>query len=427
MFDVAACLDMQPLPAGRRVAIVTNAGGPGILTADACDAAGLTVAEVTASSRARLATFLPPTASLANPIDIIASARGEDYQRAIEVTLAAPETDALIVIYTPIDATRSEEILAGIRAGIAGARRTGATAKPVLACVMAEPGRPVPLRVDQESIPAYKFPEDAARALGKVAAYAEWQSQAAGLLWSFDDLRADDAAVVCRGAAEARGDTWLTSEEVRRVLDAFGLPLAASTMAHTAEEAAALARVLGYPVAAKLSARTVQHKTDAGMVHLNLTTDEQVRRAFEAIMSGAHKLAADSDVEGVCIQSMIGGGIELMVGVAEDPSFGPLVAFGLGGIHVEILGDVQFRVAPITDRDVDEMIHGIRGLPLLQGYRGHAPADVDALRELLLRVSRLAVDLPEIAELDLNPVIALPPGHGCRIVDARIRVRRRIE
>jgi acetyl coenzyme A synthetase (ADP forming)-like protein len=424
MFDIAACLDMQPLPAGRRVAIVTNAGGPGILTADACEAAGLTVTEFSASTRAQLANFLPPTASLANPVDIIASAGREEYRRAVEVALTAEEIDALIVIYTPIDTSGANEILDAIRAGIAAGRRAGATDKPVLTCVMAEPGRPLPLRVDEERVPAYTFPENAARALGKVAAYAQWRRQPAALFWSFDDIRADEASGVCRGAVEVRGDTWLTGEEVRRVLYAFGLPVAAGTLAHTADEAAALARVIGFPVVAKLAARTVQHKTDAGLVRLNLATDEDVRHAFDAIMSGAHKLAADTDIEGVCIQSMITGGIELMVGVTQDPSFGPLVAFGLGGIHVEILGDVQFRVAPLTDRDVDEMIHGIRGVPLLGGYRGHAPADLDAVRDLLLRVSRLAVEVPEIAELDLNPVIALPPGHGCRIVDVRVRARR---
>jgi len=289
---------------------------------------------------------------------------------------------------------------------------------------MARQGRPEPLEVCGEQVPVYVFPENAARALAKIAAYAQWRGQTPSLLWSFEDIHVDEAGSVCRQALATRGDGWLTVDETRAVLGAFGLPIAAGTIARSADEAAALAQVIGFPVAAKLASRGVQHKSDVGAVRLNLTSDQSVRRAFTDIMSVGRKLAADkSEIDGVLIQSMITGGVETMIGVAGDPVFGPLVAFGLGGIHVEILGDVQFRIAPLTDRDADDLLHGIRGLPLLDGYRGHAPADIEALRELLLRVSRLAVDVPEIVELDLNPVIALSPGHGCRIVDARVRVR----
>jgi len=208
------------------------------------------------------------------------------------------------------------------------------------------------------------------------------------------------------------------------VLGAFGLPQAAGTIAHSADEAAGLAHVLGFPVAAKLAARRVPHKTDAGVVRLNLGSEDAVRQAYAEIAERGHALAPADETDGVLIQSMLTG-VETMIGVTDDPLFGPLIAFGLGGIHVEVLGDVNFRVAPLTDRDADELLRGIRGRPLLDGYRGHAPADVDALREMLLRVSRLATEVPEISELDLNPVIALPPGHGCRIVDARIRIRQR--
>jgi acetate---CoA ligase (ADP-forming) len=196
-------------------------------------------------------------------------------------------------------------------------------------------------------------------------------------------------------------------------------------LAHSGEEAVALARVLGFPVAAKLASRRVPHKSDIGGVHLNLSSDSAVRRAYADVMTCARTVVPDAAIDGVLIQAMITGGVETMVGVTEDALFGPLVGFGLGGIHVEILGDVRFRVAPLTDRDADELLHEIRGLPLLNGYRGHPPADLDALRELLLRISRLAVEVPEIVELDLNPVIAMSPGQGCRIVDARVKVRGR--
>jgi len=358
MFDIAACLDAQPLPVGRRVAIVTNAGGPGILAVDACEAAGLSVVSFSAKTREQLAAFLPACASTGNPVDMVASAGPDEYRRVIEIALADTETDALIVIYAPVDVRKSAATIAAIREGIAAARRAGAAQKPILACVMADPGRPQPLDIEGERVPVYEFPENAVRALAKVAAYAAWRVQPPGLLWGFDDVHPEEARAICRGAIAARGEDWLTDEETRRVLHAFGLPLAVNT------------------------------------------------------------------VDGVAIQPMPGAGVETMIGVAADRLFGPLVAFGLGGTLVELMGDVRFRIAPLTDRDADELLHEIRGFPLLQGFRGRPPADIEALRDVLLRVSRLADEIPEIVELDLNPVIALPDGDGCRIVDARIKVGR---
>ena len=424
MFDIAACLDTQPLPAGRRVAIVTNAGGPGILAVDACESAGLTVAPFSEHTRVRLAAFLPAAASTGNPVDMVASAGPDEYRQAIEVALSDQDTDALIVIYAPVDVKQAALTVAAIRDGIANARRAGATQKPILACVMADQGRPQPLDAGGERIPAYAFPENAARALARIAAYAEWRAQPPGLLWGFDDVHAEDARVVCRGAVDARGEDWLTADETQRVLDAYGLPLAASAVAHTADDAAALAAVLGFPVVAKILSHAVQHKTEIGGVRLDLQNESAVRRAFNDILARARDAGVLDTLDGVLIQPMLSGGVETMIGVAADRLFGPLIGFGLGGIYVELLGDVRFRIAPLTDRDADELLREIRGYKLLQGYRGQPAADIDALRDVLLRVSRLADDVPEIVELDLNPVIVLPAGHGCRIVDARIKVGR---
>jgi acetyl coenzyme A synthetase (ADP forming)-like protein len=424
MFDIAACLDTQPLPRGRRVAIVTNAGGPGILAVDACEASGLLVPQFSAPTRAALSAFLPAEASVNNPVDLVASAGPAEFRRAIEATLASPDADALIVIHTPVDPASTDETLAAIREGIHAGRQASATTT-IVACLMASSGAPVPLEVGAERVPTYTFPENAARALAKAAAYAEWRAKDPGLFWTFEDIRVDIARSVCRRALYARGEGWLTGEEVSALLGAFALPLAPGTVAHSADEAAALARVIGFPVVAKLSACTIPHKSDVGAVRVNLTGDEAVRSAFTDIMRVARTLAADDQIEGVLVQSMVAGGIETIVGIADDPLFGPVVAFGLGGIHVEVLGDVRFRIAPLTDVDADDLLHEIRSLPLLQGYRGHPPGDLDALRELLLRVSRLATEVPEIAELDLNPVMALAPGVGCRIVDARVKVRER--
>lgn len=442
MFDIATCLDTQPLPAGARVAIVTNAGGPGILAADACVAAGLDVIEFGDDTRRRLGAFLPAEAGIANPVDLVASAGPNEFRQAIEVAMTAKESDAVIVIFTPVDRRRSAAILESIRDGVAAGRRAGAIGKPVLACVMAESNELGPLMVSwspaasatagapapvEERIPTYAFPENAARALGKIAIYANWRAQPPALYWSFDDIRPNEARDVCRAILSHRGDDWLTPEETRRVLHDYGLPLVPTILAKSADEAAAMASVLGYPVVAKLQSQKLLHKSEFGAVQVGLMSDRAVRSAFKDLttLAAAHGPINPAQGEGVVIQPMIAGGVETMIGITDDPVFGPLVAFGLGGIHVEVLGDVRFRVAPLTDRDADELLHGIRGFKLLTGFRGHPPADVEALRELLLRVARLAEDVPEIAELDLNPVIALPPGNGCRIVDARIRVAAR--
>jgi acyl-CoA synthetase (NDP forming) len=229
------------------------------------------------------------------------------------------------------------------------------------------------------------------------------------------------ARTICRNAL-ARGDSWLNDHDIWEVLTAFGLPVAIHRLARTADEAVAFASVIGFPVVAKLASTRVTHKTELGSVRLNLTSSNDVRAAFDDIMARARQAVGGDAIEGVLIQPMICGGAETLLGITHDRLFGPLVAFGMGGINVDALGDVRFRVAPVTDRDADDLLHEIRGFPLLTGYRGHPAADVTALRDALLRMSCLAERVPEIAELDLNPVIALAPGAGCRVIDARIKV-----
>jgi acyl-CoA synthetase (NDP forming) len=362
-------------------------------------------------------------ASCRNPVDMIASAGAAEYQQTIVTLLTSPDIDALLVIFTPVELGRTPEVLDAIRKGVVAARSMGATEKPVLACILADAGHAVPIEAGEERIPAFVFPENAARALGKIATYSDWRAQPPALFWGFDDVDVERARAICRDAVAARGDTWLADAEMRGVLAAFGMPLAAGAVARTADEAVAIATSIGFPVAAKLSSPLITHKTEIGGVKLSLADASAVRQAFLDITAVAGRAVANDAAAGVLIQPMIAGGVETMMGVAQDPLFGPLVAFGLGGVHVEILGDVGFRLAPLTDRDVDELLHGIKGYRLLQGYRGHPAADLDALRDLLLRLSRLADTVPDVAELDLNPIIALAPGLGCRIVDARIRVK----
>jgi acetyl coenzyme A synthetase (ADP forming)-like protein len=423
MFEIAAVLSEQPLPTGRRVGIVTNAGGPGILCADACETVQLSVPEVSAATRARLAEFLPASASLGNPVDMIASASPEHYRRAVSAMLACDDVDSLIVIYIPVGVAQTGAIVEGVARGIREGRAAGGAGKPVLACMMGEGGPPAPIAVDGERIPAYVFPESAAHALGRAAAYAQWRGKPQGVFLDFDDARPGEARAVCRAALAARGAGWLTVEETRQVLQAMGLPLVEGQVARSAEEAAAVAAAIGFPVAVKLASHRLVHKTEVGGVMLNLRDEPSVRAAYAVIESRVRQAGEFDAMDGVLVQRMLAGGVEVMVGVTEDPSFGPLIAFGLGGIHVEILRDVVFRVAPLTDRDAREMIRGIRGWRLLEGYRGHPAADIAALEELLLRVSLMVEEVAEIGELDFNPIFAFAPGQGCRIADARLRVR----
>lgn len=408
MFDIAACLDSQPLPPGRRVAIVTNAGGPGILAADACVAGGLDVR--------------PTAAGLTNPVDLIASADGSAYLDTITTLLAADDVDAILAIYTTIDSTRTADMLAAITKGVAEGRRRGFTGKPVVVCTMAS-ANTAPLHADEEILPVYEFPEQAARALGKAAVYAEWRAAPAGALVSFDDMRPREARELCREIASTRGDSWLTTQELRQLLHAADLRLAPGVIAHSADEAAALARVFGYPIVAKLASPKAVHKTEVAGVRLHLANEHAVRTAYAELCATAQD-ALGGSLEGILIQPMVSNGTETLVGLTQDSMFGPLVAFGLGGTQVELFRDVAFRIAPLTDRDVDEMIRSVRGFALLQGYRNKPPADLAALRDVLLKVSCLGAEVPELVELEFNPVMALPAGHGCQIVDVRARVKR---
>ncbi len=424
MLALASGLAAQPLPEGRRVGILTNAGGPAILSTDACEAGGLIVPDLSDRTKATLGRFLPAAAALNNPVDLIASATADQYMLAIEALLRADELDALIILYISVSPADTEGIAQGIRTGIANGRAAGAKAKPVLVGWMADGDAGRAFAQPEETIPTYSLPEMPALVLGKAAKYAEWRHQPPGMIPDFDDLDLSAVRSTCANALAQRGPGWLTTGETGTVLRAMRLPVHSGGVAHTPDEAAILATRIGYPVVVKLASHRIVHKTEIGGVHLNRSDEQAVRESFAAIQDRLAKQNQLDAMEGVLVQPMLSGGVEVMIGVTHDPLFGPLMAFGLGGIHVEILGDVQFRITPLTDRDASDMVRGIKGYPLLTGYRGHAAADLEALEETLLRISRLVEEIPEITELDLNPIFALPPGQGCRIVDARIRVDR---
>lgn len=424
LFALARGLADQPLPKGKRIGIITNAGGPAILCTDACEAGGLSVPELSKATTVALSAFLPPAASVKNPVDLIASAAPDHYTQAITTLLASKEIDALIVLYMSVTVSDAAGIAKGILRGISTDRQAGGTDIPIYICWMAEGDLERTFQTAGETIPTFSLPEHPAVVLGKASRYEAWRTEPPGMIPDFDDMDIGAARAICAGALSREGPGWLTVEDTRALLACAKLPVAQGGVAKTADQAAALAHNAGFPVAVKLASHRILHKTEMGGVHLNLADEQAVRAAFESIrarLAEENKLDA---MEGVLVQPMLSGGTEVMVGVTHDPLFGPLIAFGLGGIHVEILGDVKFRITPLTDREAARLVREIKGYRLLEGYRGHPAADVGAIEEVLLRLSRLVEEIPEIGELDLNPIFALPPGQGCIIVDARIRIER---
>jgi acetyl coenzyme A synthetase (ADP forming)-like protein len=407
MFDVANLLAHQPVPSGRRVGILTNAGGPGILCADACERNGLVLPMLGDQTITELRSFLPPAASVANPVDMIASATPEQFKRATRALLADENVDAEIVIFIPPLVTDPEMVAAAI---VDGAAAT--PGKPVLANFMSAKGAPAILG----RIPSYMFPEAAASALAKVTTYGEWKRRPLGTLPRFDDIRENEAREIVERVL-ARGGGWLSPTEVDELFETVGIPAAGSRFASSSEEAVLAAREIGFPVALKAAGPAILHKTEVGGVALDLKDDAAVRNAYLEMAE-----LIGRDMTGGVVQEMVSGGVEVVVGSTLDPTFGPLVLYGSGGILVELLNDVAFRINPLTDVDVREMIDEVRGTALLRGYRGGPKADEGALAEILLRVSCLLELCPQIRELDANPVKVL--SKGAKVVDARVRVER---
>jgi acetyl coenzyme A synthetase (ADP forming)-like protein len=389
LLDTAVLLTALPAPAGNRVAVVTNAGGLGILCADACEAQNLELPELTADTLRALSELTPVEASLANPIDLLGSANAALYERVLPLILGDPNIDSVIAVFVPpvVETARAvEEVLA---------RYAGSSAKPLLSVV---------LSADGSAHGGFEYPESAARALGLAAQRAAWLRRPAG---TTPDVSVD--AVAGRAIVDAAPEGWLEPDAAHALLTAYGIPLVGEQHAGTADEAAAAASELGLPVVVKTAAAGA-HKTETGGVALDLRTAAEVREAA-ARMGGA-----------VVVQQYLTEGTELLAGLVQDPVFGPLVAFGPGGVLAELIGSANFALAPLTDVDAGELIGTGKAAKLVDGWRGAPAADRGALTDLLHRLSRLAVDLPEVSELDLNPVLARPDG--CVAVDARIRITR---
>ena len=405
LIDVAALLSSQPETKGRRVGVLTNAGGLGILCADACEAVGLELPELTDETHERLATLLSAEASLGNPVDMLGGATADTYAEALPLVLADPHVDALIVLFVPTVAASADDVARAIDRA-AAATDAG---KPVLAVVMAASGIPHALRHGEGRVAAFAYPEAAARALGRAADRAEWLRGRHGTVPDLAGVDRKAAERVVEAALTRGDDVWLEAAETRELLLAYGLPVVPEQVARDADGAAAAAAELGYPVVVK-TALAGAHKTDVGGLALDLPDAESVREAVARI--GAP----------VIVQPMVEGSAELLAGIVQDPVFGPLVAFGPGGVLAELIGEASFRIAPLTDQDAEEIVLAGKTGKLVHGFRGKPPADAEALVDLVGRLALLGEDLPAVAELDLNPVIART--QGCVVVDARIRVRR---
>jgi acetate---CoA ligase (ADP-forming) len=403
LVDAAALLSSQPLPRGRRVGVLTNAGGLGILCADACAAAGLELPELGEETRAALQPLLPEDASLANPVDLLGSATAATFEAVIPALLEDNRLDSLVVLFVPPVVAGTDEVAAAILETV---DRAG-TDKPVLAVLISREGTPAALRKEGGSVASFAYPESAARALGLAAARAEWLRRPAGTVPPPPIVDPGAARRIVDAALEKQSEAWLEAEATRGLLEAYGIPVVPERMAQTVDEAVNAASKLGLPVVLKTAAAGA-HKTEQGGIALDLRDSEQVRAAAERI--GAP----------VLVQPMVTGGAELLAGIVQDPVFGPLVAFGPGGIFAELIDAATFRIAPLTDVDANELVQEGKAGRLVAGFRGTPAADAPALIDLLHRLSLLAQQLPEVAELDLNPVIALPTG--CVAVDARVRI-----
>ena len=414
LFDMAIAFDARNLPRSRRTAVLTNAGGPGILAADALEASGLELVELTADTTTKLAPLFPAEASIRNPLDMIASATPNGYRAALEALLRDPATDAVVPIFVPPLGVRQEDVVAAI---VEAARAV--PGKPLLGVLMGREGLPAGrAQLLEAGIPTYVFPESAARALAVLNRQREWMTQPLPAPVRLDVDTAMAAAIISAARTDRRDR--LSMLEALSLLVAYGIPVAAARMASDADGVVAAADSVGFPVALKVVSADALHKSDVGGVELDVRDATETARAYQRLVSRVAELAPSARVSGVLVQHMAryDGGRETIAGIARDPNFGPLIMFGLGGVYVEALRDVVFRIAPLDERQAGGMIDSLRGAVALGAFRGHSPVDRSALTAALQRLSQLAIDFPEIIELDINPIIA--HSRGLVAVDARV-------
>jgi acetyl coenzyme A synthetase (ADP forming)-like protein len=451
LFDYAIAFAQQPLPQSNRIAIVTNAGGAGILATDAAVRHGVQLAEFTEETVRKLRELLPPTVNVANPVDMTGEPNEQRYETVVRTVLEDPNVAGVVVIAAPHILMSLENIARHIvravqaltpdpaprpnppapfpkREGGGSPLRAGEGSsggkvqKPVLACLMAvTDARPAIEILEEANIPHYSFPERAARALAAMACYREWVHRPRTEYRVFTDVQIEQARETI-AHAKRQGRSLLLEPEAHDVLKAYGFPVLQYRFAKSEDEALHAAREIGYPVVLKIVSPDIAHKVDVGGVKLDIHSDAELRENYRQMLADVQKAKPDARIFGVFVQEFIKGGKETILGLKRDPLFGPLLMFGLGGIYVEALRDVTFRIAPIRELGVHRMIRQIRGFKILEGFRGEPPSDIDAIAECLARLSQLATQLEEIVELDINPLVVFERGRGARVVDARIVV-----
>jgi acetyl coenzyme A synthetase (ADP forming)-like protein len=422
LFDVATLLSTQPLPGGRRLVIVTNGGGPGIIAADAAANNGLLLPGLSQETINKLKPAIKRDITLNNPLDMTAGATAEEYYSILRILAADKDSDAVLAIFIPPVVTDTTAIEDTIRHIAPLFWRNG---KPLLACFLGNRGFEAKLGSQGKFVPCYPFPEGAVSSLAKVAGYAELRRRPRGKIPQIRGLQRPRARRIIENAItqSTQRPLWMASEDIVGLLKCYGIRFVETMVARNPEEAANMAAKIGFPIAVKLASSTILHKTDVGGVILDLNSEDEVKRAFKSIQAALDKIGRVKEMAGVTVQSMVNEGIEAIVGVTQDPSFGPLIMFGSGGIYAELIKDVALRLHPLTDIDAREMVNSIKMARLFEGSRGLPPSDTQSIEDLLLRLSAMVEDIPQLAELDFNPVKVMPQGEGYCVVDARIMLK----
>jgi acetyltransferase len=414
LFDLAMAFDKQPLPHGDRVAILSNAGGPAIMATDALINNGLQLAELSQKTKDALRQVLSPDASVTNPIDTTAGGNAVIYGKALQILLADPNVDSMMAIFVPPMTEFAREVALQIVK-----INEQYPDKTILCCFMSQDKENISF-LRTHNIPTYIFPESAITALAAMNEHRKWRLKHEGTFKNFEVKKDTAVKVIERAYAEKR--LFLGQSEVFEILSAYGFKVAANTIVKSEDEAAAFAKKLQKPVVLKVHSSTIVHKSDVGGVQVDLRSETEVRHGYQTIYKNLKDRKLDAQIEGIVVQEMVKGGKEVVLGMNHDKQFGPVIMAGLGGIYVEVLKDVAFRIAPLTDLDAKEMIESLRSYPLLQGVRGEKQVHIPTVIEYILRLSQLVIDLETIAEIDMNPFMVFESQNDCKIVDARIKL-----
>jgi acetate---CoA ligase (ADP-forming) len=415
LFDYAEAFSSQPHPRGKRVAILTNAGGPAIMAADATEGIGLEMAQFEPETETFMKSILPKEASTHNPVDMIAGATPEMYRKCLKAIIRDRNVDAVLVLNVPL------VLKAEMESAKAIVDVSRFSSKPILTCFLGKrEDSPGVKYLTENNIPTYRYPESAVRAMRMLYNYGQWLHKSKGHVHEFDvDHATADAQIQ---SARNAGRAWLNPKEVRDLLSAYGFTTTKSLLAKTADEAVAFAKQHHFPVVLKIDSPNLIHKWDVGGVALDLHNEEEVREAYEQVLKSVQERAPQAKIDGIRVEPMVTRGKEVIIGMSLDKTYGPLIMYGMGGIYVEALKDVSFRLIPLSDVDAREMIDETKGSALLKGARSELPADIDVLQEWLERLAQMVTEMGDIAEVDLNPVMVLPKGEGCIAVDARIKL-----